>query len=621
MNSFINETKKNLRLLHRILLVAIIFHLIFMPTSGYCTEETTKPLAPFTSSRISTLAGTGQRGFTDGVLATKAQLAFPSGLTLDSKSNILIADSLNNRIRKIDATTGIITTIAGTGESGFSGDGGAATRAKLSLPVSVSVDRQDNIFIVDAENSVIRKIDATSGIITSVAGNGTPDFAGDGGLAINASLDFGDEVGDVEIDAQGNIFIADSFNDRIRRVDAQTGIITTIAGNGDGDFGGDNGPAKQASLLIPCNILLDGKGGLLISDSLNDRIRKIDLNTNIINTIVGNGDTGFDGDNKPALNTSLSFPRELTLDKEGNLFIADTDNLRIRQVNAQTGIVTTVAGNGEFSQSRQKEMGIRSKKLKSKIKRPKPNKFDLDKKFFVNGDGSDSTTVPLDFPESLAIAPLGNLLIADTEKHAIRVVVPNFNNPDANFNLTINPLSQTIQSGSSSSFTVTLQAQNGFSSPVNLSASPNPPNSLIRTNFSSNRITPGNSVTLTLNTDSSITTSSLNIDIGGISGQLIRSETVTLNIMGQARPMISNANFSKPTLTISGSGFGITGARVSINNQDISNLIVNQTSTQITLKGNKKKLKLVKGANQVVVTINGLASNSFSLNFFASNKF
>lgn len=620
MNTFnFTPQKNNPNLLYRLMLVTIIFQLAFAPTLGYCAEET--PLAPFTSARISTLAGTGQKGFTDGVLATKAQLAFPSGLALDSKSNIFIADSLNNRVRKIDANSGIITTIAGNGESGFSGDGGHATKAKLSLPVAVSVDKQDNLFIVDAENNVVRRVDATSGIITSVAGNGTADFAGDGGLAINASLDFGDEVGDVDVDLQGNIFIADSFNDRVRRVDAQTGIITTIAGNGEGDFSGDNGPAKQASLLIPSSVLLDGKGGLLISDSLNDRVRKIDLNTNIITTVAGNGDTGFDGDNKPALNTSLSFPRELALDKEGNLFITDTDNLRIRRVDTQTGIVTTVAGNGEFSTGIDNKKGIKPEKLKLKINKLTPSKFNSNKKFFVNGDGSDSTGVPLDFPEAVAITSLGNLLIADTEKHAIRLVIPSVNNPDANFNLTINPSSQTIQVGSSTSFTIGLQTSNGFSSPVNLSASTNPPNASISTNFSSNRITSGNTVTLTVNTTSNAMTSTLNIDVGGISGQLIRSQTVTLAIMGQSRPTISGVNFAKPTLTINGSGFGITGAKVSINGQDISNFIISQTNTQIALKGNKKKLKLVKGANQIIVTINGLASNAFVFNFFKGYSF
>ncbi len=228
------------------------------------------------------MAGDGIFGFSgDGDPATSASLRDPFGVALDGAGNLFIADRFNQRIRRVDAATGIITTVAGDGPTGigaggFSGDGGPATSASLNSPFGVAVDGAGNLFIADTLNNRIRKVD-TSGIITTVAGNGSFGFSGDGGPATSASLH---EPFGVALDGSGNLFIADRFNQRIRRVDAATGIITTVAGDGPtgigaGGFSGDGGPATSASLSFPFGVALDGSGNLFIADFSNSRIRKV----------------------------------------------------------------------------------------------------------------------------------------------------------------------------------------------------------------------------------------------------------------------------------------------------------------------------------------------------------
>ncbi|MEM7735487.1 MAG: MBG domain-containing protein [Deinococcota bacterium] len=273
---------------------------------------------------ISTVAGTGTRGFSgDGDLATAAQLFNPTNVTIDSAGNLFIADFDNDRIRKVD-TSGIISTVAGTTE-GFSGDGGLATAAQLSLPTDVAVDSAGNLFIADRLNYRIRKVD-TAGIITTVAGDGTEGFSGDGGLATAAQLNwpFG-----VTVDSAGNLFIADFDNDRIRKVDT-SGIITTVAGDGTEGFGGDGGPATAAQLRNPIDVTVDSAGNLFIADQINHRIRKVDT-AGIITTVAGTT-RGFGGDGGLATAAQLNRPYSVTVDSAGNLFIADFGNNRIRKV-------------------------------------------------------------------------------------------------------------------------------------------------------------------------------------------------------------------------------------------------------------------------------------------------
>ncbi len=279
-----------------------------------------------TSGIMTTVAGNGTFGFSgDGGTATSASMSYPEGVFVDGSGNIYIADTENNRIRKVD-TSGIISTVAGNGNRGFSGDGGAATSASMWYPVSVFVDGLGNIYIAITINSRIRKVD-TSGNINTVAGNGTLEFYGDGRPATRASLR---GPSSVFVDGLGNIYIADTINNRIRKVDT-SGIISTVAGNGNRGFSGDRGPATRARLYSPSGVFVDGWGIIYIADRLNHRIRKVDT-SGIISTVAGNGNRGFSGDGGPAKFARLHRPTSVFVDGLSNIYIADTGNRRIRKV-------------------------------------------------------------------------------------------------------------------------------------------------------------------------------------------------------------------------------------------------------------------------------------------------
>ena len=280
---------------------------------------------------ITTVAGNGNEDYSgDGVAATNTSLSWPTGVGVDASGNVFVADSMNNRVRKVD-TNGIITTLAGNGSAPYAGDGGAATSATVSYPTSVALDTFGNLFIADPGNNRIRKVD-TNGIITTVAGNGSATYAGDAGMATNASLN---SPNGVALDALGNLFIADNVNQRVRKVDTN-GLITTVAGNGNpafagstyGTYSGDGGPATNAGLSNPVGIIVDASGNLFIGDQSNNRIRRVDTNS-IITTVTGGG---AGGDGSAATNASLNLPYGVALDAVGNLYIADSNNQRIREV-------------------------------------------------------------------------------------------------------------------------------------------------------------------------------------------------------------------------------------------------------------------------------------------------
>ncbi len=295
---------------------------------------------------INTVAGNGTGSYSgDGGAATNASLYYPEGAVLDAAGNLFIADFVNNRIRKV-TTNGIITTVAGNGSPGYNGDGVPATNATVR-PAGVAVDVNGNLFIADWNNHRIRKVD-TNGTITTVAGNGSPGFSGDGGPATSASLAF---VEAVAVDGSGNLFIADMDNNRIRKVDTN-GIITTVAGKGPavyGSYSGDGGPATNANLNAPYGVAVDAAGNLFIADMDNNRIRKVDTN-GIITTVAGNGSPDYSGDGGPATNACLDAPYGMTVDAFGNLFFADSWNDRIRKVDP-LGIITTVAGSDNWGYS------------------------------------------------------------------------------------------------------------------------------------------------------------------------------------------------------------------------------------------------------------------------------
>jgi hypothetical protein len=347
------------------------------------------------SGIITTVAGDGTQGYSgDGGAATNAELNEPYGVAVDSGGNLFIADSQNYRVRKV-GTNGFITTVAGNGTYGYSGNGGAATNAELTYPSGVAVDATGNLFIADLYNNAIRKM-GTNGIITTVAGTPVPanlgtgiaGYTGDGGAATNAWLNspFG-----VTVDATGNLFIADQYNNAIRRV-GTNGIINTVAGGlgagtGSGSYSGDGGVATNAGLYHPSGVAVDATGNLFIADSQNYRVREVGTN-GIINTIAGGYNDEL-GDGGPATNAVLNNPQEVALDATGNLFIADDGNDLVRKV-ATNGIITTVAGNGSYGYS---------------------------------GNGSAATNAELSSPSGVTVDATGNLFIADQYNNAIRKVV------------------------------------------------------------------------------------------------------------------------------------------------------------------------------------------------------
>jgi sugar lactone lactonase YvrE len=292
------------------------------------------------TGNIQTVAGNGTFGFSgDGGPAINATLHSPTGVFVDRFGNIFIADTGNSRVREVVAATGNIQTVAGNGTFGFSGDGGPAISAALSGPEGVFLDSSGNIFIADSGNQRIREVAAATGNIQTMAGNGTFGFGGDGGPATNATFF---DPSDLSVDCSGNIFIADSGNQRIREVVAATGFIQTVAGNGTFGFSGDGGPATNAELAQPTGVYVDSSGNLFIVDTYNSRIREVVAATGIIQTVAGNGTFGFSGDGGPATSAELDlrvgFSNGITGDRHGNLLIAEESNSRIRRISGLVAV-------------------------------------------------------------------------------------------------------------------------------------------------------------------------------------------------------------------------------------------------------------------------------------------
>lgn len=405
---------------------------------------------------ISTTAGTGKGGFKgEGTAATDAYLYYPIQTAIDLDDNLYIADYSNHVVRKIDAATGIISTYAGTPQTrGYSGDGGLAVNALLSFPSDVFV-RGTNLYIAEIGNSVIRKVDMLTGVITTIAGTGAQGYSGDGGLAVNAQFD---RPRSVFVDVAGNIYIADTFNFAIRKIDAVTGIISSIAGTGvaghalDGELAagttiewihdlamssdgtlyfseqngynllrkivngriytiagqagnnslGDCGPSAYASLFKPYGIAFDSYDNIYIADELNHKVRKIDALSGVITTIAGTGIAGYNGDNKFGVEAMLNNPTGVVVNSKNILYIVDRNNHRIRQMNledpkkrsafpgVQSGFIDKIAG--------------------------------VAGSYGYNGDGSDARTFKLSYPGGIAVDVSGNVIVCDRSNHRIRKI-------------------------------------------------------------------------------------------------------------------------------------------------------------------------------------------------------
>jgi sugar lactone lactonase YvrE len=345
----------------------------------FCTQLSHNCLAQ--TGIITTIAGTGDLGFSgDGGPATAAQIR-PSKMAMDSVGNLYFTEQENHRIRKVN-TAGVITTVVGTGSVGFSGDGGLATNAQLNYPNGIAVDAVGNLYIADTQNNRVRKVTA-AGVITTFVGTGTYGFSGDGSLAISAQLA---RPCGVATDSAGNLYIADTENLRIRKV-FPSGVITTIAGNGEWEgISGDGRQATSVELYYPKDITVDS-GNLYIVDYANARIRKVNLG-GVITTVAGNGSLGFSGDGGPATAAQLYNPMSVAMDSSGYLYISDSENDRIRKV-SPAGVITTIAGNGT-------------------------NGF--------SGDGGLATSAALSNPDAVVLDSLGNFYIADFFNYRIRKV-------------------------------------------------------------------------------------------------------------------------------------------------------------------------------------------------------
>jgi len=390
---------------------------------------------------ITTIVGTGVNGFGgDDGPPDKAQLWSPRGLAFDPNGNLLIADTANHRIRRIERREEafVITTIAGTGSAGFGGDGGSAKNAQLNNPRGLAVDAAGNIYIADTGNHRIRKIDG-SGNISTVAGNGTPGFGGDGEAATSARLN---SPVAVAVSPSGDLFIADAGNHRIRKVSG--GTITTVAGTGLPMFSGDGGPAAQASLNVPMHVIFDSAGNLYVADSGNNRVRKIDP-SGVITTVAGTSVRGFAGDGGSAVEARLNMPVALALGADGTLFIADSGNNRVRAVDPQSRIRTVAGGGiGDGGDPRQAVLNLpygvavdaqghlyiadthhhRIRRVIWSQESPRIETIAGTGVSGFNGDERPAVEAQLNFPRGLAVDALGNLYVADTFNHRVRKITP-----------------------------------------------------------------------------------------------------------------------------------------------------------------------------------------------------
>jgi DNA-binding beta-propeller fold protein YncE len=336
---------------------------------------------------ITTAVGTGEKGYAgDGGPATRAQLNGPFDLGFDTSGNLYFSDTFNHCIRRVDAGSNVITTLAGCGEPGYSGDGGPATGARFNEPYGIAVDRSGNVYVADRHNHCVRRLEAASGIVTTFAGNGCAGFGGDDGPAARAAMS---EPNGLALDpAQSRLFIADVADHRVRVVDLASGAIWTFAGTGEAEHSGDGGPATKAGIYGARAVKVAADGTVYVLERQGSALRAVDPN-GVITTLAGTGVRSYTGDNGPALAATFDAPKELTIDREGNLLIVDTENHAIRKIDIHSKTVATVIGSGRQG---------------------------------GDGDGGPATGASLDRPHGAAVAADGSIYIGDTNNHRVRKV-------------------------------------------------------------------------------------------------------------------------------------------------------------------------------------------------------
>jgi DNA-binding beta-propeller fold protein YncE len=337
---------------------------------------------------ITTAVGTGEKGYAgDGGPAERALLNGPFDVGFDPNGNLYFSDTFNHSIRRVDARTGVITTCAGCGEPGYSGDGGPAVRARFNEPYGIAVDNAGNVYVADRHNHCVRRVDGSSGIVTTFAGNGSSGFGGDDGPASRAGLV---EPNGLAFDPeQGRLFIADVADHRVRVVNLASGTIRTFAGTGDAQHSGDAGPAAGAGIYGARAVKVAADGTVYILERQGSTLRAVDPRRGVITTIAGTGGRGYGGDNGPALAAVFDAPKELAIDGDGNLLVVDTENHMIRRIDIRTRTVAAIAGSGRQG---------------------------------GDGDGGPALAAALDRPHGAAVAADGSIYIGDTNNHRIRKV-------------------------------------------------------------------------------------------------------------------------------------------------------------------------------------------------------
>jgi DNA-binding beta-propeller fold protein YncE len=336
---------------------------------------------------ISTVAGTGAKGYAgDGGPAMQALLNNPFDLAFDPAGNLCFSDTYNHCIRRIDAGSGVISTIAGTGEAGFDGDGGPATQARMNQPYGMVIDRAGNSYVADRLNGRVRRVDGASGVITTLAGDGSGKYSGDGGASVRAGMA---EPNGLALDrAHRRLFITDVADHRVRVIDLASGIISTFAGTGNGRHAGDGGPAASADVFGARAVALAPDDALYIMERQGSSIRRV--RDSVIETVAGTGARGYGGDGHDAHHAVFNAPKEMAVDPAGNVFVVDTENHAIRLIDAASWIVTTIAGNGEAG---------------------------------PGGDGGPAHLASLARPHGAVVGADGAVYIGDSENHRVRKLV------------------------------------------------------------------------------------------------------------------------------------------------------------------------------------------------------